>query len=415
MKRMQVMLAIVFAVVCICFGSSFAFADNENPSAANANEASCETDAIVGTVKIDGRPLHAGEFDFGVKYANGREDLLSAKNKEDGTIDFGKLSYTASSLEELTQNGIAEKSVEGGTTTWTVYYLAYEKTSGLDDVGVTPRTAPVSLIVTAKESEDGVLSAGFRTTSNLYFDNAYSTGEPVNVFLAGTKNLQVEAGASPVDIEGRFRFDITTKDTAAPMPESTVAGNGRWGRIEFGFIAFSLEDLNKALEADANSAESKGWSRSYVFKYKITEKGTVPGVVNDPESKTVSFKVTDNGKGELAVACLESDSPSTAFTFTNRSVVLPDNSADFDGDSDLGRGEEDELSASNGSSSAGIGIVDSYSVANGASKVSSGAAASLTPKTGDAALALAAVLVAAAGLAIAIAVFARGRGTSRKK
>lgn len=62
---------------------------------------------IVGTVKIDGRPLHAGEFDFGVKYANGRDDLLSAKNEADGTIDFGKLSFTVTSLDELAQNGIA--------------------------------------------------------------------------------------------------------------------------------------------------------------------------------------------------------------------------------------------------------------------------------------------------------------------
>ena len=55
----------------------------------------------MGTVKIDGRPLHAGEFDFGVKYANGRDDLLSAKNEADGTIDFGKLSFTVTSLDEL--------------------------------------------------------------------------------------------------------------------------------------------------------------------------------------------------------------------------------------------------------------------------------------------------------------------------
>ena len=69
MKRMQLILAMIFALLCVCFSGSFAFADSENASAANANEASCETDAIVGTVKIDGRPLHAGEFDFGVKYA----------------------------------------------------------------------------------------------------------------------------------------------------------------------------------------------------------------------------------------------------------------------------------------------------------------------------------------------------------
>lgn len=121
MKRMQLILAMVFALLCVCFSGSFAFADSENASAANANEASCETDAIVGTVKIDGRPLHAGEFDFGVKYANGGDDLLSAKNEADGTIDFGKLSFTVASLDELAQNGIAEKTTIDGVPAWIVY------------------------------------------------------------------------------------------------------------------------------------------------------------------------------------------------------------------------------------------------------------------------------------------------------
>lgn len=167
MKRMQLILAMVFALLCVCFSGSFAFADSENASAANANEASCETDAIVGTVKIDGRPLHAGEFDFGVKYANGGDDLLSAKNEADGTIDFGKLSFTVTSLDELARNGIAEKTTKDGVPAWIVYYLVHEKTSGLSDVGVTPHTAPVSLIVTVKDEGErgafGKLPDGERT------------------------------------------------------------------------------------------------------------------------------------------------------------------------------------------------------------------------------------------------------------
>lgn len=167
MKRMQLILAMVFALLCVCFSGSFAFADSENASAANANEASCETDAIVGTVKIDGRPLHAGEFDFGVKYANGRDDLLSAKNEADGTIDFGKLSFTVTSLDELAQNGIAEKTTIDGVPAWIVYYLVHEKTSGLSDVGVTSHTAPVSLVVTVKDEGErdafGKLPDGERT------------------------------------------------------------------------------------------------------------------------------------------------------------------------------------------------------------------------------------------------------------
>ena len=178
------------------------------------------------------------------------------------------------------------------------------------------------------------------------------------MFLAGTKDLQVEEGASLIDIEGKFRFAISTKDIAAPMPESTDAGNGQWGRIEFGFITFSLQDLNKALDVDSDSAEKAGWSRSYVFKYKVTERGSVPGVVNDPETKTVRFKVTDDGKGKLTVVCLESPfTASTAFTFTNRCVVVPDNSAN----DEIGPGAGDKPLNSNDDADPNAGDVVSPS------------------------------------------------------
>lgn len=390
MKRMQLILAMVFALLCVCFSGSFAFADSENASAANANEASCETDAIVGTVKIDGRPLHAGEFDFGVKYANGRDDLLSAKNEADGTIDFGNLSFTVTSLDELAQNGIAEKTTIDGVPAWIVYYLVHEKTSGLSDVGVTPHTAPASLVVTVKDEGNGALSASFQTANELRFDNTYSTGEPVTVFLAGTKDLQVEEGASLVDIEGKFRFAISTKDIAAPMPESTDAGNGQWGRIEFGFITFSLQDLNKALDVDSDSAEKAGWSRSHVFKYKVT----------------------DDGKGKLAVVCLESPfTASTAFTFTNRCIVVPDNSAN----DEIGPGAGDKPLNSNGDADPNAGDVVSPSAGNAPSGTSGGASVSTTAKTGDATLTLAVVLAAVAGLAMAIVGLACGRGLNHKK
>lgn len=390
MKRMQLILAMVFALLCVCFSGSFAFADSENASAANANEASCETDAIVGTVKIDGRPLHAGEFDFGVKYANGRDDLLSAKNEADGTIDFGKLSFTVTSLDELAQNGIAEKTTIDGVPAWIVYYLVHEKTSGLSDVGVTPHTAPVSLVVTVKDEGNGALSASFQTANELRFDNTYSTGEPVTVFLAGTKDLQVEEGASLVNIEGKFRFAISTKDIAAPMPESTDAGNGQWGRIEFGFITFSLQDLNKALDVDSDSAEKAGWSRSHVFKYKVT----------------------DDGKGKLTVVCLESPfTASTAFTFTNRCVVVPDNSANDEMGSDAG----DKPLDSNGDADPNAGRVVPPSAGSVPSGTSGDVSVSTTAKTGDAALTLAVVFAAFVGLTMTIAGFARGRGRNHKK
>lgn len=232
------------------------------------------------------------------------------------------------------------------------------------------------------------------------------------MFLAGTKDLQVEEGASLVDIEGKFRFAISTKDIAAPMPESTDAGNGQWGRIEFGFITFSLQDLNKALDVDSDSAEKAGWSRSHVFKYKVTERGSVPGVVNDPETKTVRFKVTDDGKGNLTVVCLESPfTASTAFTFTNRCVVVPDNSAN----DEIGPGAGDKPLNSNGDADSNAGDVVSPSAGNAPSGTSGGVSVSTIAKTGDAALTLAVVLTAVVGLAMAIAGLARGRGRNHKK
>ena len=62
--------------------------------------------------------------------------------------------------------------------------------------------------------------------------------------------------------------------------------------------------------------------RSHVFTYTITETGSAPGVTNDTGVKTVSFKVTDNGKGELTVERV-GDETKPMFEFTNAYSVTP--------------------------------------------------------------------------------------------
>ena len=62
--------------------------------------------------------------------------------------------------------------------------------------------------------------------------------------------------------------------------------------------------------------------RSHVFTYTITETGSAPGVTNDTSVKTVSFKVTDNGKGELTVERVD-DETKPMFEFTNAYSVTP--------------------------------------------------------------------------------------------
>lgn len=138
----------------------------------------------------------------------------------------------------------------------------------------------------------------------------------------------------------------------------------------------------------------------------------MPGVVNDPEAKTVRFEVTDDGKGKLTVVCLESPfTASTAFTFTNRCVVAPDNSANDEMGSDAG----DRPLNSNDDADSNAGDVVSPSAGNAPSGTSGGASVSTTAKTGDATLTLAVVLAAVAGLAMAIVGPVCGRGRNHKK
>ena len=102
---------------------------------------------------------------------------------------------------------------------------------------------------------------------------------------------------------------------------------------------------------------------------------------------------------------------STAFTFTNRCVVAPDNSAN----DEIGPGAGDKPLNSNGDADPNAGDVVSPSAGNAPSGTSGGVSVSTIAKTGDATLTLAVVLAAVAGLAMAIAGLACGRGRNHKK
>lgn len=350
---------------------------------------------VTATKSLTGRNLTEGEFNFAVKYASGGDDLLTASNKADGSIDFGKLSYTTETLANLAADGYASKDVKDGKPAWNISYRAYEKTDSLPR-GVSVQTELISFTVTVVDNGDGTLTATANTGNGLKFQNVYSTGGPVSVGLSGVKDLKSDAGLTPASIEGKFTFTVTSDDAAAPMPEHTTATNDANGNVDFGNIKFTLDDLNKALgtnsthaadtagqsasdqgsaagadseeqgnaaasdgaeqgqgaavvtgegtgaasvstaankvagaeDADQASAQSDepatraGVVRSHTFTYKVTESGSADGVTNDTETKTVSFKVTDDGNGKLTVERLGAASD-PAFTFTNTYSVQP--------------------------------------------------------------------------------------------
>lgn len=375
---------------------------------------------VTATKELTGRPLSADEFTFAVKYAAGGDDLLTAKNAADGTVTFDDaLHYDTKMLERLVTDGKAFKTSGQGDTSWTVNYLAYEKTDGLPQ-GVTAQTQPIPFTVTVVDNGDGSLTATANLGDGLKFENTYSTGDPVQVGLSGVKMLQAAPGLEPASIEDKFTFTVTSDDAAAPMPERTTAKNAADGSVDFGTIEFTLDDLNRALGvndqtavADADKAEAdaakaadadaskaaadadkaatgadnasaqaaddgdkpaadqgdkpaagdeqgagavaapdtdngtvdvvapgnqptdqpanpepeSGKPRSHVFTYKVTESGSVPGVTNDATAtKTVSFKVTDDGNGKLTVE-RQGAAANPAFSFTNTYTVKPANSS----------------------------------------------------------------------------------------
>lgn len=397
------------------FANTYA-ASTDNPGGAAAQ--------VTATKALTGRPLSAGEFTFAVKYATGGDDLRTAKNAADGTVTFDGLHYTTEMLEGLVKDGNASRTSDKGVILWTVNYLAYEKTDGLAEQGITPKTQQISFKVTVVDNGDGSLTATANLGDGLKFENAYSTGDPVQVGLSGVKMLQAAPGLDPASIEDKFTFTVTSDDAAAPMPERTTAKNAADGSVNFGSITFTLDDLNRALgvnsqtaAADADKAEANvakaadqaaapaveadqaadaakavadagkaaadadnasaqaadegdkpaagdeqgagavaasdaasgtvdavapgnqpadqpanpepesGKPRSHVFTYKVTEGGDVPGVTNDAAAtKTVSFKVTDDGAGKLTVE-RQGDAASPAFSFVNTYTVKPANSS----------------------------------------------------------------------------------------
>lgn len=306
---------------------------------------------VTATKALTGRPLSAGEFTFAVKYATGGDDLRTAENAADGTVTFDGLHYTTEMLEGLVKDGNASKTSDKGATSWTVSYLAYEKTEGLAGQGITAQTQPIPFTVTVVDNGDGSLAATANLDKGLKFENTYSTGDPVQVGLSGVKMLQAAPGLDPASIEGKFTFTVTSDDAAAPMPERTTAKNAADGSVDFGTIKFTLDDLNRALgvsdqtaaagadkaeavapgnqpaDQPANPEPESGKPRSHVFTYKVTESGSVLGVINDAAAtKTVSFKVTDDGNGKLTVE-RQGAVANPAFSFTNTYTVEPANSS----------------------------------------------------------------------------------------
>lgn len=268
----------------------------KNVYAADPVESSV-TDQITVAKSLTGRDLTEGEFSFELREVKGEDSELieTVANAADGKVTFSTIKYT-----EIGQHTYMLREVKG------------------DAGGITYDDTIHTVVTTIADNGKGQLAAthelkGAKDVKSIEFKNAYTTNA-TEASLVGIKNLQVADGLIPVDINGKFTFTVTGEE-GAPMPANASVTNDAKGKVDFGKITFTLDDLNKALG-------EKPEKREHTFTYTVTESGEVAGVTNDARpSRTVSFTVTDDGKGNLIVS--RKPDGDVAFTFTNTYNVTP--------------------------------------------------------------------------------------------
>ena len=237
--------------------ATYTYKTGDSPAAVAAKVAFTNSYAASGSVDVNatktlsGRALIEGEFAFGVQYANGEaagSDVLTATNAADGTVAFGALNFDTPKLNELFAKGSATKATsDNGDATWTIPCIAYEKTDGLSDRGITATTQSIPFAINAVDDGSGALAVTIETgEKGLAFENTYGAGD-ASVSVTGVKHLSRAEGLTPGDITDKFTFSIAANEDGAPMPERVTATNDVNGSIDFGKIVFTLDDLNKAL------------------------------------------------------------------------------------------------------------------------------------------------------------------------
>ena len=290
--------------------------------------------AINATKTLTGRAAAAGEFSFSVRDARGNV-VVTATNWASGDgeaagLAFSSISYTTDALGRMVAEGTATRAADGS---WVIPYTVSEDGTDRLPAGVTATAS--SFDITVKVTDDGkggpdvsvVYPEGSGGT--LSFVNGYGTNE-ATVDLAGTKTLafgQAGLGLTQGDIAGKYTFKIEPLDGApAPVDASgktvTEATNDAAGNVELGHVTFKQPSDLDDVEIDRDGLRTK------TFAYRVSESGSVDGVVNDATAtRTFTIRVVeDTNAGTLAAEVLPAEGTPEgkgAFEFTNTYGVNP--------------------------------------------------------------------------------------------
>ena len=289
--------------------------------------------AINATKTLTGRAAAAGEFSFSVRDAQGNA-VATATNQASGDgeaagLAFSPIAYTTDALERMVADGIATRAADGS---WVIPYTVSEDGTDQLSAGVTATASSFDITVKVTDNGKGGLDVAVvypeGSDGTLSFVNGYGTNE-ATVDLAGTKTLalrQAGLGLTQADIAGKYTFKITPLDGApAPVDASgktvTEATNDAAGNVELGHVTFRQP-------SDLDDVEIGGGLRTKTFAYRVSESGSVDGVVNDATAtRTFTVKVVeDTNAGTLVAEVLPAEGTPEgkgAFEFTNTYGVNP--------------------------------------------------------------------------------------------
>lgn len=290
--------------------------------------------AINATKTLTGRAAAAGEFSFSVRDAQGNV-VATATNQASGDgeaagLAFSPIAYTTDALERMVADGIATRAADGS---WVIPYTVSEDGTDRLSAGVTATASSFDITVKVTDNGKGGLDVAVvypeGSDGTLSFVNGYGTNE-ATVDLAGTKTLalgQAGLGLTQADIAGKYTFKITPLDGApAPVDASgktvTEATNDAAGNVELGHVTFRQPSDLDDVEIDG------GGLRTKTFAYRVSESGSVDGVVNDATAtRTFTVKVVeDTNAGTLVAEVLPAEGTPEgkgAFEFTNTYGVNP--------------------------------------------------------------------------------------------
>lgn len=284
--------------------------------------------AINATKTLTGRAVAAGEFSFSVRDAQGNV-VATATNQASGDgeaagLAFSPIAYTTDALERMVADGIATRAADGS---WVIPYTVSEDGTNQLPAGVTAAASSFGITVKVTDNGKGGLDVAVTypegSDGTLSFVNGYSAGE-ATVDIVGTKTLalgQAGLGLAQADIAGKYTFKIEPLNGApAPVDASgktvTEATNDAAGNVVLGHVTFRQPSDLDDVEIDGDGMRTK------TFAYRVSESGSVDGVVNDATAtRTFTVRVVeDTNAGTLAAEILPAEGTPEgkgAFEFTN--------------------------------------------------------------------------------------------------